>query len=257
MKKRELLDEILQILHTVKEDKNKLQLIHQFFYEKIYEEPEEIEIPEKYKKVVAEIADSIDAGFISYMNPDTLETEEIQKNILYDPDRFGVLTDNTLDDWDLKHDRWKKCITFAPLESHESFKIMEQFAIEMEDVKFQEKLITILNRRKPFANFKAIIDNSIYRQNWFDFKTKWLENHVKELLVMEIEDLKDNFPEEINGLYDDNGTKIDPESIPVPELCITCKSYHSGDSEENLFCTMNRYDQQNDTDFKCKAFENK
>jgi len=67
-------------------------------------------------------------------------------------------------------------------------------------------------------------------------------------------DVEDYF-EEINGFYNDDGEKINPESVPVPGLCILCKSYQSDDWEENLLCLMNRYDQRNDKDFKCGVFE--
>ena len=102
------------------------------------------------------------------------------------PYEFEALTGGTFEDWDLKHDDWKSCITIEPLESHESFQIMEQFANKMDDINFREQLINILNRKRPFANFKAIIENSHHRQNWFDFKTRRLENHVKELLLNEL-----------------------------------------------------------------------
>ena len=81
---------------------------------------------------------------------------------------------------------WEKCIIFEPLESDESFQIMEQFAEKLEDKKLQIKLFYVLGHRKPFAHFKAIIDNSSSRQNWFDFKKHWLENHVKELLMLQL-----------------------------------------------------------------------
>jgi hypothetical protein len=61
--------------------------------------------------------------------------------------------------------------------------------------------------------------------------------------------------EEMNGFYDDDGTKINPESVPVPSLCIICKMYQDDDWEENLLCLMNRYDQRNDEEFECGAFE--
>lgn len=61
--------------------------------------------------------------------------------------------------------------------------------------------------------------------------------------------------EEINGFYNDDGEKINPESVPVPGLCIICKQYQSEDWEDNLLCLMNRYDQQNDAKFICRAFE--
>jgi hypothetical protein len=58
-----------------------------------------------------------------------------------------------------------------------------------------------------------------------------------------------------NGFYNDDGEKIDPESEPIPSLCLNCKSYDSGDWEENLLCLMNRFDQKDDEEFRCGAFE--
>lgn len=48
----------------------------------------------------------------------------------------------------------------------------------------------MLNRSKPFSNFKWIIDNSgDYRQKWFDFKNQkyieWVEEKISELNSME------------------------------------------------------------------------
>jgi hypothetical protein len=63
--------------------------------------------------------------------------------------------------------------------------------------------------------------------------------------------------EEINGIYDDNGNKINADLLPIPGLCITCKSYDVEDWEENLLCNMNRFDQRNEKDFKCGAYEKK
>lgn len=59
----------------------------------------------------------------------------------------------------------------------------------------------------------------------------------------------------INGLYNDDGTKVTIENIPIPDLCLGCKSYLVDDWEENLMCNMNRNDQRNDDYFECGAFE--
>lgn len=62
-------------------------------------------------------------------------------------------------------------------------------------------------------------------------------------------------PEVYCGFYDDDGKKIDPKSVPVPPLCLICKSYASHDWEENLLCLMNRNDQKDSEEFECGAFE--
>ncbi len=65
-----------------------------------------------------------------------------------------------------------------------------------------------------------------------------------------------NLHQEIyNGLYNDDGEKIDMESVPIPSLCLICKSYDFDDWEENLLCLMNRSDQKDDEEFMCGAFE--
>lgn len=60
-----------------------------------------------------------------------------------------------------------------------------------------------------------------------------------------------------NGLYNDDGTPVEIEHIPIPDLCLRCKSYLSDDWEENLLCNMNRNDERNDDNFECGAFEEK
>lgn len=51
--------------------------------------------------------------------------------------------------------------------------------------------------------------------------------------------------------------KIDPLSVPVPGLCILCKSNDDNDPDENLLCMMNRFDQKGEDDFECGAFKKK
>jgi hypothetical protein len=58
---------------------------------------------------------------------------------------------------------------------------------------------------------------------------------------------------EINDIYYNNGHKIN--LIPVPGLCITCKSYEDEDWEENMLCNLNRFDQKNSVEFICGAYE--
>lgn len=87
MNAQQLLNEILPILHSVKEDKEKLQKILDFLLEEIYKEPEEqeIEISEKYRELVHSVAENIDCGLVCFINPETLEVEDIPKSMLDDP----------------------------------------------------------------------------------------------------------------------------------------------------------------------------
>ena len=188
MNAQQLLDKILPILHSVKDKEDKLRKILDFLNEEIDEKQAEemLEIPEKFEKLLNPIAQSIDCGQIVYINLDTMQMEEVVPD-MEDPEDFKYNYGDC--DWATEPEfyNWENTMRFRPLESHESFKIMEAFAENMEDGKFREQLFDALNHRKPFANFKWKIDNSPYRQDWFDFKQKWLEGHVREELYWFLE----------------------------------------------------------------------
>jgi hypothetical protein len=63
---------------------------------------------------------------------------------------------------------------------------MEDFAGQIENVKAQNMLVDILNRRKPFAHFNQYIHNSKYREEWFAFKNAAYERHVREQIYVEL-----------------------------------------------------------------------
>jgi hypothetical protein len=50
---------------------------------------------------------------------------------------------------------------------------------------------------------------------------------------------------------------VTPELVKMPGLCLLCRKNDIDDPVENLLCTMNRYDQRNEKEFKCGVFERK
>ena len=190
MKADQLLNQILPILYTVKENEEKLQKILDFLLEEIYEEPDEtIVIPEKYAELVRQTADSINAGSVCFINPDTLAMEEIPQTVL--DERLGydyTRDDDDDDDLNLEHVNWEKCIRVDLPKSSVSFGIMEAFVKEVNDKDLKKKLVYALSNRKPFAHFKTLIDNSDYRKKWFAFKQQKLEEYVWQVIEPELED---------------------------------------------------------------------
>jgi hypothetical protein len=59
--------------------------------------------------------------------------------------------------------------------------------------------------------------------------------------------------EEINGYYDDDGNKLNPDRISKPGLCLICKK--DTDPDEEILCNLNRLDPQNEKEFIYYAFE--
>jgi hypothetical protein len=62
-------------------------------------------------------------------------------------------------------------------------------------------------------------------------------------------------PRNINGMFDDEGYEINPDSIKKPSLCLVCLINIDPDWEEELLCNLNRNDQNNSDNFICHAFE--
>ena len=62
-------------------------------------------------------------------------------------------------------------------------------------------------------------------------------------------------PRNINGMFDDDGYEINPDSIKKPSLCLICLKNIDPDWEEELLCNLNRNDQPDEKEFKCGAFE--
>ena len=79
----------------------------------------------------------------------------------------------------------------------ESFKIIESFTATVKDKTLQFRLVQALERKKPFANFKNIIDNSLIRQDWFDFRDEAYAEFAKEWIE---ENATDELKEKINLL---------------------------------------------------------
>jgi len=64
--------------------------------------------------------------------------------------------------------------------------------------------------------------------------------------------MNDNVPK----FYDDDGTEINPDLIPKPDLCISCKKDGLSGKEEILW-NLTRADQQGEDEFICDAYEAK
>ncbi|WMI70036.1 UPF0158 family protein [Mangrovimonas sp. YM274] len=135
-------------------------------------------------KIIKEIAQELDCGNECYFNPKTNEIITIPNfsNFL-DEEEFRECFND-----ELKNIKWNKghLIKIEPLESFESFNIMERFIDQIPDTLFKSHLENILQKRKPFQNFKNSIDNSDFRQDWFDFKKNQLERIVENQLKLNL-----------------------------------------------------------------------
>ena len=130
------------------------------------------------KEKIKDIAQDLQIGMAVYINRETSETESLldQDNVYGEPEFWEEEIEKI-------EKEWKDYVVLTKMSSSEAYQIMEDFVDEVNDERLKEYLIKILNRRSPFANFKAEIDESDYREKWFEFKDKRYEEYVREELL--------------------------------------------------------------------------
>ena len=127
---------------------------------------------------INEIAEQLDCGFICFWNKESGE-------LIFIPDatRYSGMDEDIWSDELEKIERNQENYNeIESLKSFESFKIMENFVYTLVDSSaLKGKLKSALNKKKPFREFKFVIDNSgEYRQKWFDFKNEALIQVVRD-----------------------------------------------------------------------------
>ncbi len=187
MNNNNLLDKCLSILHSIKADKAGLEKLLEFMEGEFVSKapivtllPDyKLQIDEKYRPVVKDIADSLGAGEVVFVNPENLEIDHI-------PIDYEIYTDDLEPEYKFDYKRVKKWIKIEPLESRESYKIMESFVESLPEGKEKNKLANAVGGYKPFANFSRLIHNSRERENWFKYRICRFEKYVIDNYLAEI-----------------------------------------------------------------------
>jgi hypothetical protein len=140
------------------------------------------------EKQIEEIADNLDCGMRCFYN---LKKGEIKTLLNFDS-WMGADEKPWEEEFKEIDENWDDYFEFEGFETHESFRIMADFAERIDDPKLQDQLINALNRPKPFRNFKLQIDNSgEYRQQWFDYKKMRFVQWVKEQIDLNEQDFNE------------------------------------------------------------------
>jgi hypothetical protein len=59
--------------------------------------------------------------------------------------------------------------------------------------------------------------------------------------------------DEYSGYFNDDGTEMNPDLYPKPQLCLSCKK--QDEESEEILCNLTRLDQLEESEFKCASYE--
>jgi hypothetical protein len=130
------------------------------------------------KEQIKEIAEQLDCGLRCFWNKKNGELLFIPNKVNY-PDIETEAWSDEIEKLENNFDDYKE---IDQLESKDSFEIMVDFVASLNNsTQLKSKLINALNMKKPFREFKFVIDNSSkYKQQWFDFKNQKLQKWVQD-----------------------------------------------------------------------------
>ncbi len=194
METENLYNDILGMLSIIKDDKNKLTKVLTCIENEVLDQdmnPKEVRLPEKYKEILDQVAEEMDAGFVTFFNPDTLELEVMTNPDLYSREVYGEQHEDRLDDFEMSYYNWDRMVKFEPFSNNEIYSMMEDFVNELDNEKLASILENGLANPKSTEIFTRIIESSDHRQQWVDFRRKRTKDYVRNRLLQEV-------PQEIN-----------------------------------------------------------
>lgn len=134
------------------------------------------------KEQIKDLSEQLDLGFQAFFHKTSDELLFVP-----DPNRF---IDMDMSSWEEELNKLEEdfmdYIKIEGMDSNEKFQVMADFTEELDNKKLRDKLVSALNKHKPFREFKFVIDNAgEYRQMWFDFKNlrniEWTEDQLVEV----------------------------------------------------------------------------
>jgi hypothetical protein len=126
---------------------------------------------------INEIAGLLDCGLVCFFHTEngTIESHPDDMDVVDDHELWQEIIDKI----ELEFDKY---IKFEKMDSSQSFRVIADFVDQIDSHEFKTKLMYIVNHPKPFRHFKHAIDNSDYRQDWFEHKDRMYVNWVREQL---------------------------------------------------------------------------
>jgi hypothetical protein len=135
------------------------------------------------KKTTKEIVSELEIGMVCFLHKQT----GVPKYVIDDTDPFAAdslaLWQEDLDEINNNRDQY---IKIEKMSSRETYQIMLDFTKNIKQISLQEKLFDLLNQRKPFRNFKHIVESDeVLAQSWFDFRhqqyTVWINKQLEDI----------------------------------------------------------------------------
>ena len=130
--------------------------------------------------LIFNIIDLLDAGEMVYLHRQTQEILSYPDPARWSESENIDLIEEVKARAAAEPDQW---VVIDPPEPRDSFRIMEDFIFTVTDDHLRDRLLEALNSKKPFRYFRATVEDSPAREDWFDFKDARMKAWLLEMLA--------------------------------------------------------------------------
>lgn len=129
------------------------------------------------ENTVREIADWLQGGLECWVH-------KVEGTMLFLPNRHDPYFDPDLweEAFEDVHGREDEYLVFETMDSSHSYRIMQEFTHSLDAGKLKCELETALGRTKPFKRFREALENSDFKESWYNYKFEahmdWVKSQV-------------------------------------------------------------------------------
>lgn len=189
MTTEKLYGDVLSLLSLIREDKEKLTEILTFLEDQQltqYNNRPDTNISDEYSNTILQITESLENGFICFLNPITLEIEQVPQSMYFESQDIVEQNEDKLDEFGLNYVQWDDYIRFEPLGPNEIFIIMENYVTYVGKGDIVSKLEDALDDEFPVESFEKAVANSNLQEDWQVYKRKAMISYVSGRLLNEL-----------------------------------------------------------------------
>jgi hypothetical protein len=216
---------------------------------------EEHQFHSPYNIIVPTIVQSIEAGLVCFLNPDTMEVELIAGDRYGYPEAFSTKTGISSNGEPFKHLLWKNSLMFSPVPEEELYRLMQDFVQNLTDNRVSNKLAVLMKKKSPYAKVNAVIHKSKHSADWAEYRVKHIENLVRQRLIILLNERPPELNEDGESLYRKISGFFNSPLLPLPSLCLSCRHKDSSVPEIMCHCQFMHQNRHKEDSFVCERFE--
>lgn len=130
------------------------------------------------EKIIKEIAEWLDTHHVVFLHQETQEilTYPVAENGFTD-EEFDYIEQEVMEVVNADPGQY---IRFDPLDSRESFQMMEDFIETIKNERIRARLIDAISIKKPFRNFRNAVEDEGILDDWYAYKDAYLQMYVRD-----------------------------------------------------------------------------